>query len=81
MPFGGVGASGLGRYYGKYGFNSLSHAKSIVISPRDVCIDALLPPYTPDKAIALGEWFAPSEISELTDEKLDLTDRPAIPGR
>lgn len=57
MPFGGVGPSGLGRYYGKYGFDSLSHAKSIIVSPADVKVDAVLPPYTAEKAVALGAWF------------------------
>ncbi len=59
MPFGGVGASGVGRYYGKYGFDALSHAKSIVFSPRDTQIGAILPPYTKQKAAELAEWFAP----------------------
>ncbi len=30
MPFGGVGASGMGGYHGKYGFETFSHYKSIV---------------------------------------------------
>jgi aldehyde dehydrogenase (NAD+) len=59
MPFGGVGASGMGHYYGKYGFDSLSHAKSILVSPIEIHIDAVLPPYTKEKAVELGEWFAP----------------------
>lgn len=57
MPFGGVGPSGLGRYFGKYGFDSLSHAKSVIVSPADVKIDAVLPPYTEEKASVLGAWF------------------------
>jgi aldehyde dehydrogenase (NAD+) len=57
LPFGGVGASGLGRYYGKYGFDSLSYMKSVVISPPDVRIDPLLPPYTPENLAALGGWL------------------------
>jgi aldehyde dehydrogenase (NAD+) len=28
LPFGGVGASGIGQYNGKYGFNNLSHLKA-----------------------------------------------------
>jgi aldehyde dehydrogenase (NAD+) len=32
MPLGGVGNSGIGNYYGKYGFDSLTHAKSILVS-------------------------------------------------
>lgn len=30
LPFGGVGASGMGNYHGKYGFDSFSHFKSIL---------------------------------------------------
>lgn len=33
MPYGGVGTSGIGNYYGKYGYDSLTHAKSVLISP------------------------------------------------
>jgi len=57
MPFGGVGASGMGHYYGKDGYNSLTHAKSMLVSPPDVEIGHLLPPYTPEKNIALKLWF------------------------
>lgn len=45
LPFGGVGASGMGRYYGKAGFDSLSQSKSIVYSDPDVAVEELLPPY------------------------------------
>ena len=34
MPFGGVGMAGMGHYYEKYGFDMLTHAKSMLISPR-----------------------------------------------
>ncbi|HMD53587.1 MAG TPA: aldehyde dehydrogenase family protein [Phycisphaerae bacterium] len=57
MPFGGVGSSGIGRYYGKYGFDMLSHAKTMFISPPDVDIDHLFPPYTPEKNAELKLWF------------------------
>lgn len=30
MPFGGVGASGMGSYHGKFGFDTFSHKKSIL---------------------------------------------------
>jgi len=56
MPFGGVGASGIGHYYGKYGFDALTHAKSILISPPDVAIEHLFPPYTPQKLHDLDGW-------------------------
>jgi aldehyde dehydrogenase (NAD+) len=57
MPFGGVGSSGIGNYYGKYGFDSLTHAKSILFSPPDVAIDHLFPPYTEEKVRATNLWF------------------------
>jgi aldehyde dehydrogenase (NAD+) len=57
MPFGGVGSAGVGNYYGKYGFDSLTHAKSILVSPPDVAIDHLFPPYTMEKVHALNQWF------------------------
>ena len=30
LPFGGVGASGMGRYHGRYGFDAFSHQKPIL---------------------------------------------------
>src|ERR1700734_2542371 len=57
MPYGGVGTSGIGNYYGKYGYDSLTHAKSVLISPADVAIDHLFPPYTKEKVQAVNQWF------------------------
>jgi aldehyde dehydrogenase (NAD+) len=57
MPYGGVGTSGIGNYYGKYGFDSLTHAKSVLISPPDVAIDHLFPPYSKEKVQAINQWF------------------------
>jgi aldehyde dehydrogenase (NAD+) len=57
MPFGGVGYSGIGHYYGKDGFDALTHAKSVLVSPPDVAIDHLFPPYTTEKVQALSQWF------------------------
>jgi aldehyde dehydrogenase (NAD+) len=47
----------MGHYYGKYGFDMLSHAKSMLISPPDVAIEHLFPPFTPDKVKAIDDWF------------------------
>lgn len=30
LPFGGVGYSGMGRYHGKFGFDTFTHEKSVV---------------------------------------------------
>jgi aldehyde dehydrogenase (NAD+) len=57
MPYGGVGTSGIGAYYGKQGFDALTHAKSIVVSSPDQAIDHLFPPYTEEKVKALEQWF------------------------
>jgi aldehyde dehydrogenase (NAD+) len=57
MPYGGVGTAGIGNYYGKFGYESLTHAKSVLISPPDVAIDHLFPPYTKEKVQALDQWF------------------------
>jgi len=45
LPFGGVGASGMGKYHGKYGFDNFSHEKSIM--KRGTWIDPSFryPPY------------------------------------
>ena len=56
MPFGGVGYSGIGHYYGKAGFDALTHAKSILVSPPNVAIEHLFPPYTKEKVEALSQW-------------------------
>ena len=34
LPFGGVGASGMGAYHGEEGFRSLSHAKGVFVQAR-----------------------------------------------
>jgi aldehyde dehydrogenase (NAD+) len=58
MPFGGVGPAGLGHYYGKYGYDMLTHAKSILISPSDVAIEHLFPPATDDKIETFNRvWY------------------------
>ena len=45
MPFGERRILlGIGHYYGKAGFDALTHAKSVLISPPDVAIEHLFPP-------------------------------------
>src|SRR5712671_4769551 len=57
MPFGGVGSAGMGHYYGKYGYDMLTHAKSMLISPPHMAIEHLFPPYSPEKNAELKLWF------------------------
>ena len=44
LPFGGVGYSGMGKYYGKAGFDALSNTKAMLIGNPDVVLD-VFPPY------------------------------------
>jgi len=47
LPFGGVGASGLGAYHGKFGFEEFSHRKSVLTKPTRPDLTAMIyPPYT-----------------------------------
>ena len=45
MPFGGVGASGMGAYHGKVGFDTFSKAKPIFFQSRWTGIRQVYPPY------------------------------------
>ncbi|WP_265131076.1 aldehyde dehydrogenase family protein [Chryseobacterium oranimense] len=44
LPFGGVGYAGMGKYYGKAGFDALSNTKSMLIGNPDLELD-VFPPY------------------------------------
>jgi aldehyde dehydrogenase (NAD+) len=47
LPFGGVGASGIGAYHGRFGFEEFSHRKSVLTKPtRPDLSHMLYPPYT-----------------------------------
>jgi aldehyde dehydrogenase (NAD+) len=43
--------------YGKYSFDTLSHAKSMLIAPPEGAIEHLYPPCTDEKNEELGQWF------------------------
>ncbi|KAA2218412.1 aldehyde dehydrogenase [Maribacter flavus] len=45
LPFGGVGASGIGRYHGKYSFDTFSHQKAIIKKSFWPEIPLRYPPY------------------------------------
>ncbi|WP_313862779.1 aldehyde dehydrogenase family protein [Mycobacterium sp.] len=47
LPFGGVGASGMGAYHGKFGFEEFSHRKSVLTKPTRPDLSSFIyPPYT-----------------------------------
>jgi aldehyde dehydrogenase (NAD+) len=47
LPFGGVGASGMGAYHGRWGFEEFSHRKSVLTKPTRPDLSRFIyPPYT-----------------------------------
>lgn len=52
LPFGGVGASGMGAYHGEWGFQALSHRKSVLVKTIKPDLRIVYPPYS-DRAKAL----------------------------
>jgi aldehyde dehydrogenase (NAD+) len=51
LPFGGVGASGMGAYHGRAGFDTFSHLKAVLRKPARGEIPLVYPPYS-----ALKRW-------------------------
>lgn len=45
LPFGGVGASGMGQYHGEASFKAFSHAKSILVKSTKKELMLPFPPY------------------------------------
>lgn len=56
LPFGGVGASGIGAYHGKFGFERFSHARAIYSKTTAVDIPLRYPPYT-NLARKVASWL------------------------
>ena len=46
LPFGGVGASGMGAYHGRASFETFSHKKSVLVKPTWFDPSFFYPPYT-----------------------------------
>lgn len=49
LPFGGAGASGIGAYHGKWGFDTFSHQKPVLMKPEWGDVPVRYPPYTKRK--------------------------------
>jgi aldehyde dehydrogenase (NAD+) len=45
LPFGGVGASGMGAYHGRAGFDTFSHRRPVLVKPSHPDLSVLYPPY------------------------------------
>ncbi len=46
LPFGGVGASGMGAYHGEWGFQTFSHRKAVLSKGAKPDLRFIYPPYT-----------------------------------
>ncbi len=59
LPFGGVGPSGMGRYGGKFGFDTFSHNKSVMTRYFAMDVPLRYPPFTQSKANWMKRirWF------------------------
>ena len=57
LPFGGVGQSGMGRYHGKWGFDTFSHLKPVMTRSFSFDVALRYPPYSKLKDKVLS-WFA-----------------------
>mmetsp|Transcript_55617 Transcript_55617/g.76448 ORF Transcript_55617/g.76448 Transcript_55617/m.76448 type:complete len:233 (+) Transcript_55617:767-1465(+) len=65
LGFGGVGASGYGRYHGKAGFDCMSNAKSIMYKPQLKLypFNLVLPPYDTPKMNMVKTMFKYLDIT------------------
>jgi aldehyde dehydrogenase (NAD+) len=52
LPFGGVGASGMGAYHGRWGFEAMSHRRAVLAKRARPDLQAIYPPYT-EKAVKI----------------------------
>jgi aldehyde dehydrogenase (NAD+) len=50
LPFGGIGASGIGRYHGRKSFETFSNMRSVMVKSNLLDISMRYPPYTSLKA-------------------------------
>ncbi len=50
LPFGGVGASGMGNYHGKFSFQTFTHEKCILNKNPNIELTVKYPPYTDKKS-------------------------------
>lgn len=59
LPFGGVGASGMGAYHGEESFRVFSHAKPVLAKPLrpDTLAATIMPPFTPAKDGLVRSWL------------------------
>eukprot|EP00948_MAST-09A_sp_MAST-9A-sp1_P003192 g3192.t1 len=61
LPFGGIGKSGMGSYHGKFGFDTFSHFKSVLIKTNYLDLPQRYPPYSTASIgiLTLVQWVYP----------------------
>ncbi|MEO3862686.1 aldehyde dehydrogenase family protein [Acrocarpospora sp. B8E8] len=57
LPFGRVGNSGMGAYHGKWGFETFSHRKAVLVKPAKPDPSLMYPPYTVSKKKLMRRFF------------------------
>nr|WP_262321053.1 aldehyde dehydrogenase family protein [Acidiferrimicrobium sp. IK] len=57
LPFGGVGTSGMGAYHGRWGFETFSHRKSVLVKPARPDLKLPYPPYSARAEKLLRRFF------------------------
>lgn len=57
LPFGGLGASGFGRYHGEAGFRRFSNERLLVRGARRSLAAMLAPPYRPRSSRLIDRLF------------------------
>jgi aldehyde dehydrogenase (NAD+) len=57
LPFGGVGASGMGSYHGEWGFYAFSHRKSVAVKSFKPDLRMVYPPYSENTQKLLRKMF------------------------
>lgn len=57
LPFGGVGASGMGSYHGEWGFYAFSHRKSVAVKSFKPDLRMVYPPYSEKTQKLLRRMF------------------------
>lgn len=57
LPFGGVGASGIGAYHGWWGFEALSHRKAVLTKSFRFDLQLIYPPYSPRALRIMRRFF------------------------
>jgi aldehyde dehydrogenase (NAD+) len=57
LPFGGVGASGIGAYHGRWGFEAMSHRRAVLAKRARPDLKAMYPPYTENAIKVMRRMF------------------------